>query len=149
MSILTAAFASRRIKFVGLAVLAGAALLVSQAFAGRAAHAEEPPQPGIQRIVVPGQGQVSIHANRDYYNVGDWAYICYTLPTHGFFVITDHQPGLGEKVLKAEYGYGGFHCFWGQVTPPYGYETLRLVFYFPWGGSAQDHDSFYVGLPPF
>ena len=142
MSLFTAAFASRHIKLLGLAALTGAALLVSQAFAGRAAHAEEPPQPGIQQIVTPGQA--SINADRNYYHVGDWAYICYTLPTNGYFYITDHQPGQPVKVLKSQYGYGGLDCFWGQVTPPFGYETLRLYFYFPYGGSAQAQDTFYV-----
>ena len=142
MSTLRAAFGSRRIKFLGLAVLAGAALLLTQAFAGRAAHADQP-MPGIQRIVPVGQA--SIHADRNYYEAGDWAYICYTLPENGYFQIFDHQPGQAPKLLKSEYGFAGYHCFWGVVTPPFGYETLRLHFYFPWGGSTQAQDSFYVG----
>ncbi len=143
MSILTAAFASRQIKLLGLAALAGAALLLTQAFTGRAAHADEPMPPGIQRIVPVGQA--SIHADRDYYQAGDWAYICYTLPENGYFVITDRQPGQAPRVLKQDYGFAGYHCFWGVVTPPFGYETLRLFFYFPWGGNTQAQDSFYVG----
>jgi len=145
MSILSAVFGSHRVKLLGLAALAAGAVLLSQTFAAPKAHADQP-MPGIQQIVVPGQpGQVSIHADRNFYYVGEWAYICYTLPANGYFMITDQQPGQGAKVLKSEYGYAGFNCFWGVVTPPFGYETLRLHFYFPWGGSTQAQDSFYVG----
>lgn len=143
MSILTAAFASRKLRLVALAALAGAALVLSQAFASQKAHAEEPMQPGIQQIVVPGSA--SINADRNFYRIGDWAYICYNLPANGYFVITDHQSGQPVKVLKSQYGFAGLHCFWGVVTPPVGYETLRLYFYFPWGGSTMAQDSFYVG----
>ena len=143
MSILGAVFGSHRVKLLGLAAIAAGVVLLSQTFAAPKAHADEPVAPGVQQIVVPGQA--SINANQNYYHVGEWAYICYTLPTNGYFMIMDHQPGQGAKVLKSEYGFSGMNCFWGQVTPPFGYETLKLYFYFPWGGSAQAQDSFYVG----
>jgi hypothetical protein len=151
MSILTVAFASRKVKFFAVAALAGAALLLSQTFASPKAHADEPMQPGVQQIVLPGQ--VSIDTNKPdyaYFYPGEWVQICYHVPGQGYFQIFDQQAGQAPKLLKSGYDYDGFGCFSGVVTPPYGMETLRIVYYVPWyegGGVKQDTTHLQVGYP--
>jgi hypothetical protein len=142
------AFTSSRIKLFGLAALAGAALLLGQTLAAPRAHAGEPMPPGVQQIVLPSQ--VSINVDKSYYYPGEWIQICYHVPGNGFFQILDKQPGQPPKVLKSGTDFDGFGCFWGQVTPPYGTETLTLVYYAPWyegGGTKTANTSFHVVWP--
>jgi hypothetical protein len=140
-------FTSSRIKLLGLAALTGAALLMSQTFAAPKAHADEP-MPPVQQIVLPGQ--VSINVDKSYYYPGEWIQVCYHVPGTGFFQILDKQPGQPQKVLKSGYDYDGFGCFWGQVTPPYGAETLTIRYYVPWnegGGLKFANTTFQVMWP--
>jgi len=106
-----------------------------------AAHADQPPGP--QSIIVGGGGQPTITTNKFFYTAGEWAQICYHVPGPGYVQITDQQ-GYSVKTLVAGYDNGAGDCFWGTVTPPFGQECLRIVYWFPYGGSSSNQTCFQV-----
>ena len=138
MSLRPVLTALRPARLFGLVALAAGALLMVQALGTPAAHAD---QPGPQAIIVGDN--LSITTNRTAYHVGDWAYVCYRVPAAGYIEITDHQGG-SVKTLKAGFDDGTGDCFWGQVTPPFGQECLRIRYFFPFGGSTSQHTCFQV-----
>ena len=144
MSILSLRTMSRRMKLVALAALAAGAVLMAQAIDSKPASADQTP-PGVQQIVVGNQ--LNITTNKPFYFVGEWAQICYHVPGPGYVHITDHQYG-SVKTLLSGYDDGAGDCFWGQVTPPYGQECLRIQYWFPYGGSSIKQTCFSV-IPVF
>jgi hypothetical protein len=146
---------SRAGRLALLGAFAVGALLLLQAAFTRAAHADEPGQGGVQQnIIVPpgggGGGQLSIHTDRSWYHFGDPIRICYSVPTAGYMQILDQQGG-SQHIIRSGYDNGYGDCFYGYVTPPAGFECLRLTFWFPWGGSDTRTTCFsvYSWFPPF
>ena len=125
--------------------MAVALLLVG--FAGTpAAHADEPGDPAGPQAIVVGD-QFTIGTNKSVYQAGEWIQVCYTVPAAGYIQITDHQ-GLDVKTILSGYDDGTGGCFWGQVTPPFGQECLRIRYWFPYGGSTTRQTCFQV-IPHF
>jgi len=132
------------IKLVALAALMAGALFAMGLAGSPAAHAGQPPAPqGPQAIVVVGGSQPSISTNKYFYAAGEWAQICYHVPGPGYIQITDQQ-GYSVKTLLSGFDNGAGDCFWGTVTPPYGQECLRIVYWFPYGGSSSNQTCFQV-----
>ena len=129
---------------VGLAVLAAAALFLVGMAGTPAAHADEPGDPTGPQAIVVGD-QLTISANTSVYRVDDWIHVCYTVPAASYIQITDHQGGNVRTILSG-YGDGAGDCFWGQVTPPFGQECLRIRYWFPYGGSTTRQTCFQVIL---
>jgi hypothetical protein len=129
------------IKLVALAALMAGALFAMGLAGSPAAHADQPPGP--QSIIVGGGGQPTITTNKFFYTAGEWAQICYHVPGPGYVQITDQQ-GYSVKTLVAGYDNGAGDCFWGTVTPPFGQECLRIVYWFPYGGSSSNQTCFQV-----
>ncbi len=144
MSILSLRAMPRRMKLVALAALAAGAVMMAQAIDSKPASADQP-GPGVQQIIVGNQ--LSISTNKSVYHVGEWAQVCYQVPGPGYVHITDHQGG-SVKTLLSGYDDGAGDCFWGQVTPPYGQECLRIQYWFPYGGSTIKQTCFSV-IPVF
>ena len=143
MSILSLRTMSRRMKLLALAALAAGAVLMAQAIDTKPASADQTP-PGVQQIVVGNQ--LNITTNKPFYFVGEWAQICYHVPGPGYIHITDHQLG-SVKTLLSGFDDGNGDCFWGQVTPPYGQECLRIQYWFPYGGTTTKQVCFTVLFP--
>jgi hypothetical protein len=72
---------------------------------------------------------LKITTNKSTYTVGEQIKFCYTVPSAGHIRIIDETPdGQFKTILEGwDDGYGD--CKWATITPPTGYECLRINFY--------------------
>src|SRR5205823_2543097 len=119
-----------RILKLGLVPVLGA---VAVAASTGMTHAQTPPpgqQPSIAPAIVPGGpgAQVQIWTDSDYYYVGQPIEYCVSVPFPGDVRIYDRLPGQPAHLINHFYEWNNYECFWGEVTPPTGHESLEVVF---------------------
>jgi hypothetical protein len=72
---------------------------------------------------------LNIYTNKGVYNVGEPIKFCYTVPSPGHVRIIDETPDGHFNTIFNGFDDGTGDCIWATITPPTGYECLRINFY--------------------
>lgn len=94
-------------------------------------------------------GTAAIWTDRHEYNIGDALQYCYRIPIAGQVTITDLPSNGTSNVIYSQVVGTDHGCLSGTITPPSGYECLRLN-YPLFGGTGQTQTCFTVlgSAPP-